>query len=112
MSAVICSKFPLIRNSIFHFHANVVVMQIFPLRHFDRFAIIWKKGYQEFDTPVSSVTAKLKGTALVNFTSFKSPILEGMHIFDPADYVVPPQVCLMLYAQTLKISLAINHRKT
>lgn len=57
-----------------------------------RYAIVWKKGYQEFDTGLSAVTTKLKGTSLVNFTGFKSPLLNGMHIFDPADYVIPPQV--------------------
>jgi len=55
------------------------------------YAIIWKRGYQEFDTALSAVTTKLKGTALVNFTGFKSPLLNGMHIFDPADYVIPAQ---------------------
>ena len=58
---------------------------------FSRFAIIWKKGYQEFDVALSAITTKLKGTALVNFTGFKSPLVNGMHIFDPADYVIPPQ---------------------
>ena len=41
---------------------------------------------------MSAVTTKMKGTALVNFTGFKSSLLNGMHIFDPADYVIPPQV--------------------
>ena len=59
---------------------------------FLRYAIIWKKGYQETDTALTAITTKLKGTALVNFTGFKSPLLNGMQIFDPADYVIPPQV--------------------
>ena len=63
--------------------------------YLSRYAIIWKRGYQEFDTALSAVTTKLKGTALVNFTGFKSPLLNGMHIFDPADYVIPAQVCLI-----------------
>ena len=39
------------------------------------------------------MTTKLKGVALANFSNFESPLLNGMHIFDPADYVIPPQVC-------------------
>eukprot|EP00795_Rhopilema_esculentum_P015414 gene15414-6655_t len=55
------------------------------------YAIIWKKGYQEFDQSLSAVTTKLKGVALANFSTFESPLLNGMHIFDSADYVIPPQ---------------------
>ncbi len=56
------------------------------------YAIVYKKGYQEHDTALSAVTTKLKGTAVVNFTGFDSPLLNGVKVFDPADYVVPPQV--------------------
>ncbi|XP_065830397.1 P2X purinoceptor 4-like [Oscarella lobularis] len=48
------------------------------------YVIVIKKGYQETDTVLSSVTAKMKGMALV----------KGNHtdaIWDVADYVVPPQ---------------------
>ncbi len=38
------------------------------------YAIVYKKGYQEHDTALSAVTTKLKGTAVVNFTGFDSPL--------------------------------------
>jgi len=57
-----------------------------------RYVIVYKKGYQEFDSVISTVTTKLKGTAYVNFTDhFYSPMFEGIQVYDPADYVIPAQ---------------------
>ena len=54
-----------------------------------RYAIIFKKGYQEFDDVQGAVTTKLKGVARTeNLFSNHS----GERIWDVADYVVPPQV--------------------
>ena len=51
---------------------------------FCSYVIIYKKGYQETDAVVSSVTTKMKGTAMTNYSA--------RHLWDVADYVVPPQV--------------------
>lgn len=57
--------------------------------------IVYKKGYQEFDSVISTVTTKLKGTAYVNFTDhFYSSMFEGIQVYDPADYVIPAQVSI------------------
>ena len=61
-----------------------------PLLLCTRFAIVWKKGYQEFENVQSAVTTKLKGVVYTNFSGI--PGLDG-RIWDVADYVVPPQVC-------------------
>ncbi|XP_069135019.1 P2X purinoceptor 4-like isoform X2 [Argopecten irradians] len=52
------------------------------------FAIIFKKGYQKFDTIQSAVTTKVKGVAFLNGSEV--PNLEDS-LWDVADYVVPPQ---------------------
>ncbi|KAL3856151.1 hypothetical protein ACJMK2_010939, partial [Sinanodonta woodiana] len=51
------------------------------------YAIVYKKGYQEFDDVQGAVTTKLKGVALTNLS------LPGLHdrIWDVVDYVVPSQ---------------------
>lgn len=60
---------------------------------FYSFAIIYKKGYQDFDNVQSVVTTKVKGIAMVNTTVH--PNIQP--IWDVADYIVPPQVsdCLL-----------------
>ncbi|XP_039628057.1 P2X purinoceptor 4b isoform X3 [Polypterus senegalus] len=45
---------------------------------------VWKKGYQEFDTVISSVTTKVKGITVTNDSM-------GVRIWDVADYIIPPQ---------------------
>ncbi|KAK6184442.1 hypothetical protein SNE40_006913 [Patella caerulea] len=52
------------------------------------FAIIYKKGYQDFDDVNSAVTTKLKGVALTNLTDQG---INGTRVWDVADYVIPPQ---------------------
>ncbi|XP_031551512.1 P2X purinoceptor 4-like [Actinia tenebrosa] len=58
------------------------------------FVIIYKKGYQETEKPYSSVTTKVKGVSFTNLT-LKSgkqfPLYGGPHVWDDADYVIPPE---------------------
>lgn len=49
------------------------------------YVCVWKKGYQDTDTILSSVTTKVKGIALTNTTEM------GERIWDVADYIIPPQ---------------------
>ncbi|KAL5017512.1 hypothetical protein ScPMuIL_007101 [Solemya velum] len=51
------------------------------------FAIVFKKGYQDFDDVQSAVTTKVKGVALTNSSD---PGLQ-LRIWDVSDYIVPPQ---------------------
>lgn len=51
------------------------------------YAIIYKKGYQDFDNVQSVVTTKVKGIVMVNTTAH--PDIQP--IWDVADYIVPPQ---------------------
>uniref|UniRef100_A0A671NR68 P2X purinoceptor n=1 Tax=Sinocyclocheilus anshuiensis TaxID=1608454 RepID=A0A671NR68_9TELE len=50
------------------------------------YVCVLKKGYQDTDTVLSSVTTKVKGIALTNTTEL------GERIWDVADYIIPPQV--------------------
>ena len=56
--------------------------------------IVYKKGYQEFQKPYSSVTTKVKGVSLTNLTnsSQELPLYGGVHVWDSSDFVVPPEV--------------------
>jgi len=56
--------------------------------------IIYKKGYQQFENGVSTVTTKLKGAAFVDFghSNLNSSLFRGITAYDAADYIVPPQV--------------------
>lgn len=51
-----------------------------------RYVCVLKKGYQDTDTVLSSVTTKVKGIALTNTTEL------GERVWDVADYIIPPQV--------------------
>ena len=60
-----------------------------------RFVIWYKKGYQEFDKLVSATTTKVKGIAVTNYTKLNITVpggVDGVRIWDVADYVVPPEV--------------------
>ena len=57
-----------------------------------RYVIIYNKGYQEFENPYSSVTTKVKGTSLTNLTGKVLPLYGGVHVWDTADYIIPPEV--------------------
>lgn len=56
-----------------------------------RFAILYQRGYQDFDYVVSGLTTKVKGVVYTNFTRLGLPELNH-RIYDVADYVNPPQV--------------------
>lgn len=64
------------------------IIQFAVIAYIIGWAIIWKRGYQDFDDGISSVTSKVKGVAFTNFSQF--PELSD-RIWDVADYVVPPQ---------------------
>ena len=61
---------------------------------FYSYAILWQRGYQEFDNVVSGLTTKLKGVVYSNYSYLRTPELNH-RIFDVADYVIPPQVKLL-----------------
>ena len=54
-----------------------------------RYAIVWEKGYQEFDAVESAVTSKLKGVIFTNDSRLDD---KYRRVWDVSDYVVPPQV--------------------
>ncbi len=58
-----------------------------------RYAIVWKKGYQETDLVVSATTTKLKGTVYTNYSELGESDLNH-RIWDVADYVIPPEVII------------------
>lgn len=57
-----------------------------PLPHLSRYVCVLKRGYQDTDSVISSVTTKVKGIALTNTSDL------GLRVWDVADYVIPPQV--------------------
>ncbi|XP_062383923.1 P2X purinoceptor 4a isoform X1 [Sardina pilchardus] len=50
------------------------------------YVCVLKKGYQDTDSILSSVTTKVKGIALTNTSDL------GLRVWDVADYIIPPQV--------------------
>lgn len=56
-----------------------------------RYVIAYKKGYQEFQEPYSSVTTKVKGVSLTNLSQ-QLALYGGVHVWDSADFVIPPEV--------------------
>jgi hypothetical protein len=65
------------------------------LRRVFRYAIWLQKGYQDFETATSATTTKLKGIALTNYSQLNISVhggIDGIRIWDVADYVVPPEV--------------------
>ena len=58
------------------------------------YVIIYEKGYQETDKAIFSTTTKIKGTTSVNLGGFNSTLFNGLTIYDPEDYTIPPQVNL------------------
>uniref|UniRef100_W5MJ33 P2X purinoceptor n=1 Tax=Lepisosteus oculatus TaxID=7918 RepID=W5MJ33_LEPOC len=61
------------------------LIQLAILSYVIGWVFVWKKGYQEFDSIISSVTTKVKGIALTNASH------QGLRVWDVADYVIPPQ---------------------
>ncbi|XP_062999990.1 P2X purinoceptor 4 [Elgaria multicarinata webbii] len=61
------------------------LVQLAILAYVIGWVFVWEKSYQETDSVVSSVTAKVKGVAMTNSSEL------GPRIWDVADYVIPPQ---------------------
>ena len=62
-----------------------------------RYSIIYQQGYQKTGSVVGTVTTKMKGAYLINnLSNFDGCDGYFNHsefiVFDPADYVIPPQV--------------------
>lgn len=55
-----------------------------------RYICVVRKSYQESDSVISTVTTKVKGFAFTNTSDI------GDRLWDVADYVIPPQVCIIL----------------
>lgn len=51
-----------------------------------RYVCWMKRVYQDTDSVISSVSTKVKGNILTNSSA------EGAHVWDVAEYVIPPQV--------------------
>nr|XP_033812106.1 P2X purinoceptor 4 isoform X2 [Geotrypetes seraphini] len=60
-------------------------VQLIILAYVIGWVFVWEKGYQEFDSVVSSVTSKVKGVAVTNTSEL------GVRVWDVADYIVPAQ---------------------
>lgn len=58
------------------------------------YVCVFKKGYQDTDVVLSSVTTKVKGIALTNTSEL------GLRVWDVADYVIPPQEESSLFVLT------------
>ena len=69
----------------------------------NRYTIIYSKGYQDKDNVLGGVTMKLKGVEFYNAS--QEPFLQncqgstGAQVYDPADYVIPPQVRIRWFRQ-------------
>ncbi|XP_075424336.1 P2X purinoceptor 4 [Ascaphus truei] len=61
------------------------VIQLGILAYVIGWVFVWEKGYQEFDSVVSSVTSKVKGVTVTNTSEL------GTRIWDVADYIIPAQ---------------------
>ncbi|KAK1124565.1 P2X purinoceptor 4-like isoform X1 [Acipenser oxyrinchus oxyrinchus] len=65
---------------------------------------VWQKGYQQFDSVISSVTTKVKGVAVTNTTD------QGVKIWDVADYIIPPQGRDFLFVMT-NLIMTLNQQQ-
>ncbi len=64
---------------------------------FFRYAIVYQKGYQDFDIISTASLTKVKGVDYVHVPEF-DPIPDVTdRIWDVADYVVPPEVRVVDY---------------
>ncbi|XP_068101314.1 P2X purinoceptor 4 [Hyperolius riggenbachi] len=61
------------------------LIQLLILAYVIGWVFVWEKGYQDFDTVVSSVTSKVKGVSITNTSNL------GLRIWDVADYIIPAQ---------------------
>ncbi|KAL4609575.1 P2X purinoceptor 4 isoform X2 [Arapaima gigas] len=69
------------------------------------YVCVLKKGYQDTDSILSSVTTKVKGIALTNSSKL------GLRIWDVADYVIPPQVENSFFVMT-NLIVTMNQTQT
>ncbi|XP_058889163.1 P2X purinoceptor 4-like [Acipenser ruthenus] len=65
---------------------------------------VWQKGYQQFDSVISSVTTKVKGVAVTNTTD------QGVKIWDVADYIIPPQEEASFFVMT-NLIMTLNQQQ-
>lgn len=65
---------------------------------------VWQKGYQQFDSVISSVTTKVKGVAVTNTTD------QGVKIWDVADYIIPPQEETSFFVMT-NLIMTLNQQQ-
>ncbi|GAB1607947.1 P2X purinoceptor 4-like [Argonauta hians] len=63
------------------------LIQLVIISYIVGYVIVYKKGYQEFDQVVGSISTKVKGISLANYTVMDNK----PGVWDVADYVVPPQ---------------------
>ncbi|XP_067911092.1 P2X purinoceptor 4-like [Heterodontus francisci] len=61
------------------------VVQLVIVAYVVGWELVWKRGYQQFDSTIGTVTTKVKGITVTN-----SSLVEE-RIWDPADYVIPSQ---------------------
>ncbi|KAJ7387280.1 extracellularly ATP-gated cation channel [Desmophyllum pertusum] len=78
------------------------LMQLVIIVYIIGYVIVYKKGYQEFQKPYSSVTTKVKGVSLTNLTnsSQELPLYGGVRVWDSSDFVVPPEEDSVVFVMT------------
>ncbi len=79
---------------------------------FQRYDMIYNKGYQVKDVGSSSITTKVKGLGYINYPNNSMKNLTGfnnayivndqmpIHVFDTPDYVVPPNEYNSIFIMT------------
>ncbi|XP_038645121.1 P2X purinoceptor 4-like isoform X3 [Scyliorhinus canicula] len=77
------------------------VVQVIILAYVIGWVLVWEKGYQEFDSTISTVTSKVKGIAITNSTAFEE------RIWDATDYVIPSQQENAFFVMT-NVILTVN----
>ncbi|XP_074635329.1 P2X purinoceptor 4-like [Acropora palmata] len=98
-SALTSALFEYDTNKVVHIRSKTIgitnrLVQFTIICYVIVYVIIIKKGYQDTEKPYSSVTTKVKGTALTNLTSTSGqsfPLYGGVHLWDSPDYIVPPE---------------------
>ncbi|KAM5191725.1 P2X purinoceptor 4 [Mantella aurantiaca] len=80
------------------------ILQLVILAYVIGWVFIWEKGYQQFDTVISSVTSKVKGVAVTNTSEL------GLRIWDVADYSIPVQEENAFFVMT-NVILSQNQRQ-
>ncbi|XP_015762405.1 PREDICTED: P2X purinoceptor 4-like [Acropora digitifera] len=98
-SALTSALFEYDTNKVVHIRSKTIgitnrLVQFTIICYVIVYVIIIKKGYQDTERPYSSVTTKVKGTALTNLTSTSGqsfPLYGGVHLWDSPDYIVPPE---------------------